>query len=95
MVKANQYKIQYRVMLARYRGKPICPTCHGTRLKKEATYVKVGGTSITELVEKPITALKEFFDRLELDEQGWVKLLYKIRGYEVPQGVLDGINTEI
>ena len=68
MVKANQYKIQYRVMLARYRGKPICPTCHGTRLKKEATYVKVGGTSITELVEKPITALKEFFDRLELDE---------------------------
>ena len=68
MVKANQYKIQYRVMLARYRGKPICPTCHGTRLKKEATYVKVGGTSITELVEKPITALKEFFDWLELDE---------------------------
>ena len=68
MVKANQYKIQYRVMLARYRGKPICPTCHGTRLKKEATYVKVGGTSITELVEKPITALKEFFDRLELNE---------------------------
>ena len=68
MVKANQYKIQYRVMLARYRGKPICPTCHGTRLKKEATYVKVGGRSITELVEKPITALKEFFDRLELDE---------------------------
>ena len=68
MVKANQYKIQYRVMLARYRGKPICPTCHGTRLKKEATYVKVGGTSITELVEKPITVLKEFFDRLELDE---------------------------
>ena len=68
MVKANQYKIQYRVMLARYRGKPICPTCHGTRLKKEATYVKVGGTSITELVEKPITALKEFFDMLELDE---------------------------
>ena len=68
MVRENQYKIQYRVMLARYRGKPICPTCHGTRLKKEATYVKVGGTSITELVEKPITALKEFFDRLELDE---------------------------
>ena len=54
MVKANQYKIQYRVMLARYRGKPICPTCHGTRLKKEATYVKVGGASITELVEMVI-----------------------------------------
>lgn len=68
MVKANQYKIQYRVMLARYRGKPICPTCHGTRLKKEATYVKVGGTSITELIEMPVTRVKEFFDNLILDE---------------------------
>ena len=68
MVKANQYKIQYRVMLARYRGKPICPTCHGTRLKKEAGYVKVGGSSIVELVEMPITKLKAFFDGLVLDE---------------------------
>ena len=68
MVKANQYKIQYRVMLARYRGKPICPTCHGTRLKKEASYVKVGGTSIVELIEMPVTRLKEFFDNLVLDE---------------------------
>ena len=68
MVKANQYKIQYRVMLARYRGKPVCPTCHGTRLKKEAGYVKVGGTSIVELVEMPITRLKDFFDGLILDE---------------------------
>ena len=68
MVKANQYKIQYRVMLARYRGKPICPTCHGTRLKKEASYVKVGGTSIIELIEMPITRLKEFFDNLTLNE---------------------------
>ena len=68
MVKANQYKIQYRVMLARYRGKPICPTCRGTRLKKEATYVKVGGTSITELIEMPVTKLKLFFDNLTLDE---------------------------
>lgn len=68
MVKANQYKIQYRVMLARYRGKPICPTCHGTRLKKEAGYVKVGGASIVELVEMPITKLKTFFDGLTLDE---------------------------
>ena len=68
MVKANQYKIQYRVMLARYRGKPICPTCHGTRLKKEASYVKVGGTSIIELIEMPITRLKEFFENLTLNE---------------------------
>lgn len=67
MVRENQYKIQYRVMLARYRGKPICPTCHGTRLKKEAAYVKVGGKSITELVEMPVTQLKTFFDNLELD----------------------------
>ena len=68
MVKENQYKIQYRVMLARYRGKPICPTCHGTRLKKESTYVKIGGKSITELIEMPVTRLKEFFDTLQLDE---------------------------
>ena len=68
MVKSNQYKIQYRVMLARYRGKPICPTCHGTRLKKEASYVKVGGTSIIELIEMPITRLKNHFDNLVLDE---------------------------
>ena len=67
MVRANQYKIQYRVMLSRYQGKPVCPTCHGTRLKKEATYVKVGGASITELVEMPVTRLKEFFDTLVLD----------------------------
>lgn len=68
MVRENQYKIQYRVMLARYRGKPVCPTCHGTRLKKEATYVKVGDKSITELVEMPVTRLKEFFDNLQLNE---------------------------
>lgn len=68
MVRENQYKIQYRVMLARYRGKPICPVCHGKRLKKEAEYVKVGGKSITELIDMPVTRLKEFFDTLELSE---------------------------
>ncbi|MBP3614256.1 MAG: excinuclease ABC subunit UvrA [Bacteroidaceae bacterium] len=68
MVRENQYKIQYRVMLARYRGKPICPVCHGKRLKKEAEYVKVGGKSITELIDMPATRLKEFFDTLELSE---------------------------
>lgn len=68
MVRENQYKIQYRVMLARYRGKPICPVCHGKRLKKEAEYVKVGGKSITDLVEMPVVRLKEFFDTLELNE---------------------------
>ena len=68
MLEENQYKIQYRVMLARYRGKTICPTCHGTRLKKEANYVKVGGKSISELVDLPIHELQAFFRTLELDE---------------------------
>ena len=67
MVKENQYKIQYRVMMSRYRGKTICPTCHGTRLKEEATYVKIGGRSITDLVEMSVWDLKEWFDHLELD----------------------------
>ncbi len=69
MVRENQYKIQYRVMLARYRGKTTCPKCHGTRLKEEANYVKIGGRSISDLVEMPIVRLKEWFGRLELTEQ--------------------------
>ena len=69
MVRENQYKIQYRVMLARYRGKTTCPKCHGTRLKPEADYVKIGGRSISDLVEMPIVRLKEWFDHLELTEQ--------------------------
>ena len=68
MVKENQYKIQYRVMLSRYRGKTVCPDCHGTKLKKEATWVKINGMSITDLVETPIINLKEWFDKLVLDE---------------------------
>ena len=67
MVKENQYKIQYRVMMSRYRGKTVCPTCHGTRLKKEASYVKIGGRSITDLVEMSIWDLKDWFDHLALD----------------------------
>ena len=69
MVKENQYKIQYRVMLARYRGKTTCPKCHGTRLKPEANYVKIGGRSISDLVEMPVIRLKQWFDKLELTEQ--------------------------
>ena len=68
MVKENQYKIQYRVMLARYRGKTTCPTCHGTRLKPEAEYVKIGGRSITDLVQMPVIRLKDWFDHLQLSE---------------------------
>lgn len=69
MVEENLYKIQYRVMLARYRGKTICPECHGTRLRHDASYVKVGGRSITELVTMPVTELSEFFRDLELTER--------------------------
>jgi excinuclease ABC subunit A len=68
MVKENQYKIQYRVMLSRYRGKTVCPDCHGTRLKKEADYVKIGGLSISNLVEMQVVNLKKWFDELQLDE---------------------------
>lgn len=69
MVKENQYKIQYRVMLSRYRGKTTCPKCHGTRLKPEADYVKIGGRSISDLVQMPVVRLKDWFDHLETTEQ--------------------------
>ena len=68
MVQENQYKIQYRVMLARYRGKTVCPKCHGTRLKPEANYVRVGGKNISDLVNLPISELKRFFDGLKLNK---------------------------
>lgn len=68
MLERGQYKIQNRVMLARYRGKTTCPTCHGARLKPDAEYVKVGGKSITELVRLPIKELLPFFDQLPLSE---------------------------
>ncbi len=60
-IESKSYKIQYRVMLSRYRGKTRCPECNGTRLRKEATYVKINGKSITELVVMPIDRLSEFF----------------------------------
>lgn len=63
-VEEQTYKIQYRVMLSRYRGKTTCPECEGTRLKKEASYVKVGGMSITELVNLPVEELQDFFTEL-------------------------------
>jgi len=68
MVRDNQYKIQYRVLLSRYRGKTTCPDCHGTRLKKEVENVRINGKSITNLVEMPVVNLKEWFDGLTLDE---------------------------
>lgn len=68
MLEENQYKIQYRVMLARYRGKTTCPCCKGSRLKPEAMYVKIGGRSVAQLVQMPVNELKDFFNELELDE---------------------------
>ncbi|WP_308765035.1 excinuclease ABC subunit UvrA [uncultured Bacteroides sp.] len=85
MLEENQYKIQYRVMLARYRGKTICPQCHSTRLKPEAGYVKVGGESISELVDLPITELKKFFDTLQLTKHD----------EEVARRILTEINSRI
>lgn len=67
-VEEQQYKIQFRVMLSRYRGKTTCPECRGTRLKKEASWVRVGGKSVSDLVLMSITDLMAFFDQLQLDE---------------------------
>ncbi len=65
-VESQSYKIQYRVMLARYRGRTVCPECHGRRLRKDADYVKVAGRSISELVEIPVNALASWFDTLDM-----------------------------
>ena len=67
-MEENLYKIQYRVMQARYRGKTTCPVCKGSRLRPEALYVQVGGKNIAELVTMPVSEAKAFFDQLELDE---------------------------
>jgi excinuclease ABC subunit A len=67
-LEEQTYKIQYRVMLSRYRGKTTCPECEGTRLKREASYVKIAGKSVTDLVNLPISELKQFFNHLPLSE---------------------------
>ncbi len=67
-IKSKSYSIQYRVMLARYRGKTVCPTCHGSRLKPEASYVKINGKTIGQLVQMPVDDLAEWFKHIELDE---------------------------
>ncbi|WP_324718909.1 excinuclease ABC subunit UvrA [Salinimicrobium sp. HB62] len=67
-LESKAYKIQNRVMLSRYRGKTRCSVCKGKRLRPEANYVKVGGTTITDLVEMPINKVAAFFDQLELSE---------------------------
>lgn len=67
-LEAKAYKIQNRVMLSRYRGKTKCTVCHGKRLRNEANYVKIGGATITDLVELPLNQLADFFDALELNQ---------------------------
>jgi excinuclease ABC subunit A len=67
-LEEQTYKIQYRVMLSRYRGKTVCPDCKGSRLRKDASYVKIGGKSIIDVVLMPLSSIRDFFDRLELSE---------------------------
>lgn len=76
MLMENQYKIQYRVMLARYRGKTTCMECHGTRLRKEAHYVRIGadangmgGKTISQLVDMPVSELYEWFGKVTMTER--------------------------
>ncbi|MCW3102094.1 MAG: excinuclease subunit [Bacteroidetes bacterium] len=67
-LETQVYKIQYRVMLSRYRGKTVCPECNGTRLRKDASYVKVGGLSITDVVLMPVDEAVVFFQELKLSD---------------------------
>ena len=66
-LESKTHKIQYRVLLSRYRGKTTCPDCRGTRLRPDAAYVKIGNTSITDLLLMPVSEVVDFFDQLELD----------------------------
>ncbi|MVN92277.1 excinuclease ABC subunit UvrA [Mucilaginibacter aquatilis] len=66
-IEEQTYKIQYRVILSRYRGKTTCPDCKGSRLRPDATYVKVGGQSITDIVLMPLDKAQEFFNNLQMD----------------------------
>ena len=68
MLQENQYKIQYRVMLARYRGRTSCPVCHGKRLKPEAEYVRFAGKTISELCDMSVTDLNEFFRTIKVTD---------------------------
>ena len=68
MVEENQYKVQYRVMLARFRGKTLCPECHGDRLRPEASYVRIAGKTISDLVKMPVSDLRAWFEQLTLSD---------------------------
>ena len=80
-VEQNLYKVQYRVLLSRYRGRTLCPECHGFRLRKEALYVQVAGRHIGQLCEMPVRDLQQWFDDLKLnkyDEQIAKRILFEI-----------------
>ncbi len=80
-VEANLYKVQYRVMLSRYRGRTVCPSCNGYRLRKEALYIKVDGRHIGELCEMPVKDLAEWFANVELsayDQQVAKRILIEL-----------------
>jgi excinuclease ABC subunit A len=81
LLEEQTYKIQNRVMLARYRGRTTCPTCEGKRLRQEALYVKMGGLDIADLIDMPIDELQEFFQKLDLkdnDRQVAKRLLLEV-----------------
>lgn len=81
-LEEKNYKIQNRVMLSRYRGKTKCTTCNGKRLRKEASYVYVGGKNIQELIDLPLAEVREFFNQLKLntyEEQIAKRLLIEIQ----------------
>ncbi len=81
-LESKTHKIQYRVMLSRYRGRTTCPDCRGTRLRKDASYVKISNKSITDLVLMPVSRIRQFFDQLELtshDREVADRLLREIR----------------
>ena len=84
-LEAKSYKIQYRVMLSRYRGKTMCSDCRGTRLRKDANYVKIAKKSITDIVLMPVDQLEQFFTNLKLTE----------REHEIANRLLIEINTRL
>lgn len=84
-IESQTHKIQYRVMLSRYRGKTVCPDCRGTKLRKDASYVKIGNKSIVDLVLTQLNELGDFFGSLQLDA-------HKTK---VAKRILDELNNRI
>lgn len=91
MLEEKSYKIQNRVMLSRYRGKTKCNTCKGKRLRKETDYVKVGGKSISDLVELPIEDLIVFFKELSLESNAGIIASRLLKEIESRLGFLNNV----